>query len=558
MSFNQYRTNPGQAVSNFKGRTDTPKAWPSTLVSAWTNGGLFGGGSLSETWILITSSDPGQWNATGQTRDGLFNNYDGGTQSDGSMMVSAIGGSNNRVISVTDKGIIRDNAFVGPEGASYYFGATYMNGFAYDETSDVVYSPMQAVINSYNQYVKCAGVQVMPGTNVDTTSTTITDLKLTDPGNSTGDNTNVCYITDAANGKFMLVGANRGSYPGVIFGQVVSGSIVWGDFNKASNYPTFYGKEFQCASIGDSGRFYYYGTYRDENYNQKLAVVCSNDTTGGASFGNSFNRGFAYTTNLAFNAINTGTYSGEDQVALGHLAQQTGNYDFGITIFTPNNGNVQSAIYIYNSTVEAYTQPGAQILAKDSAGNFYALMRRKSASSSGYYEMALVKLDSSLTVQWIRIISASLSSTFSGTSGYDFGRACGVTVSNDDNYVTVMGELNFQDSSNAKLFMSRFAADGSGYGALSDSGAAINIGNSPDVGSGGRSDWAATACYIRYYDNGDASNWATVNVATLTGTWSSMSTSQSVASGHTAVTPPAYNHTNQANWYGSYPVESWA
>lgn len=43
MSFNQYRTNPSQAVSNFKGRTDTPKAWPSTAVSAWMNGGLFGG-----------------------------------------------------------------------------------------------------------------------------------------------------------------------------------------------------------------------------------------------------------------------------------------------------------------------------------------------------------------------------------------------------------------------------------------------------------------------------------------------------------------------------------
>ena len=44
MSFNQYRTNPSQAVSSFKGRTDTPKAWPSTAVSTWTNGGLFGGG----------------------------------------------------------------------------------------------------------------------------------------------------------------------------------------------------------------------------------------------------------------------------------------------------------------------------------------------------------------------------------------------------------------------------------------------------------------------------------------------------------------------------------
>jgi len=42
MSFNQYRTNPSQAVSNFKGRSETPKAWPSTAVGNWTNGGLFG------------------------------------------------------------------------------------------------------------------------------------------------------------------------------------------------------------------------------------------------------------------------------------------------------------------------------------------------------------------------------------------------------------------------------------------------------------------------------------------------------------------------------------
>jgi len=47
MSFNQYRTNPSQAVSKFKGRTDTPKAWPSTAVSSWMNGGLFGGGAAA-------------------------------------------------------------------------------------------------------------------------------------------------------------------------------------------------------------------------------------------------------------------------------------------------------------------------------------------------------------------------------------------------------------------------------------------------------------------------------------------------------------------------------
>jgi hypothetical protein len=44
MSFRQDRTNPSSAVSNWKGRTDTPKAWPSTSVSTWLNSGLFGGG----------------------------------------------------------------------------------------------------------------------------------------------------------------------------------------------------------------------------------------------------------------------------------------------------------------------------------------------------------------------------------------------------------------------------------------------------------------------------------------------------------------------------------
>ena len=46
---NQHRTNPSQAVSNFKGRWDTVFAWPSTAVSTWLNGGLFGGAS----WAAI-------------------------------------------------------------------------------------------------------------------------------------------------------------------------------------------------------------------------------------------------------------------------------------------------------------------------------------------------------------------------------------------------------------------------------------------------------------------------------------------------------------------------
>ena len=40
--FRQDRTNPSTAISNWRGRHDTPKGWPSTGVSTWLNGGLFG------------------------------------------------------------------------------------------------------------------------------------------------------------------------------------------------------------------------------------------------------------------------------------------------------------------------------------------------------------------------------------------------------------------------------------------------------------------------------------------------------------------------------------
>ena len=45
MSFRQDRTNPSTAVSNWHGRSETPKGWPSTRVSTWINGGLFGSAS---------------------------------------------------------------------------------------------------------------------------------------------------------------------------------------------------------------------------------------------------------------------------------------------------------------------------------------------------------------------------------------------------------------------------------------------------------------------------------------------------------------------------------
>ena len=42
--FRQDRANPSTAVSNWNGRRDTAKGWPSTAVSSWLNGGLFSAG----------------------------------------------------------------------------------------------------------------------------------------------------------------------------------------------------------------------------------------------------------------------------------------------------------------------------------------------------------------------------------------------------------------------------------------------------------------------------------------------------------------------------------
>ena len=55
MSFRQDRTNPSTAVSNWHGRSETPKGWPSTRVSTWTNGGLFSAGGGTGTFEPIAT-----------------------------------------------------------------------------------------------------------------------------------------------------------------------------------------------------------------------------------------------------------------------------------------------------------------------------------------------------------------------------------------------------------------------------------------------------------------------------------------------------------------------
>ena len=64
MSFRQDRTNPSTAISNWKGRSETPKGWPSTRVSTWMNGALFGG-APKHYWILALHVDSATTQTTG-------------------------------------------------------------------------------------------------------------------------------------------------------------------------------------------------------------------------------------------------------------------------------------------------------------------------------------------------------------------------------------------------------------------------------------------------------------------------------------------------------------
>ena len=54
--FRQDRTNPSTKVSQWRGRSATPKGWPSTRVSTWQNGGLFGAAGAGSAMEPIETS----------------------------------------------------------------------------------------------------------------------------------------------------------------------------------------------------------------------------------------------------------------------------------------------------------------------------------------------------------------------------------------------------------------------------------------------------------------------------------------------------------------------
>jgi len=92
VSFRQDRTNPASAVSNWKGRTSTPKAHPSTAISTWLNSVMFAGASRSSWFAHWQGPSNIHVNGRGLCVDTSDNIYVVGRYSDGTFGIAKIDG----------------------------------------------------------------------------------------------------------------------------------------------------------------------------------------------------------------------------------------------------------------------------------------------------------------------------------------------------------------------------------------------------------------------------------------------------------------------------------
>ena len=117
MSFRQDRTNPSSAVSNWKGRTETPKAWPSTSVSTWLNKGLFGPGATVYRF-MGWGTDSGGTN---------MQTLSAGVDNEGNHYFIGDANSGIFVASFDSEGAPRGSIRYLSNGASYHWGSGFVD-----------------------------------------------------------------------------------------------------------------------------------------------------------------------------------------------------------------------------------------------------------------------------------------------------------------------------------------------------------------------------------------------------------------------------------------------
>mgnify|MGYP003135048236 CR=1 FL=1 len=120
MSFRQDRTNPSTAVSKWKGRSETPKGWPSTRVSTWLNGGLHGAALTYRFLGFGDSNGP----ASGIAQQELVG---AGMDADGNHYFLMDANSNVAFVSFDKDFVSRGSIRYGAFGGSFHFGYGYVD-----------------------------------------------------------------------------------------------------------------------------------------------------------------------------------------------------------------------------------------------------------------------------------------------------------------------------------------------------------------------------------------------------------------------------------------------
>ena len=320
--FRQDRTNPSTAISNWKGRKDTPRAWASTAVSNWLNGALFGGGatggwayffgsgsvsgwgrgdnidkmdSATETRTTLTSViATGRYQATGNGNAGVaaYCNFgDSGSGNLNSTEKISFTADSTSVLTSTNPG---GSYYGGGQGTNQGVKAYYMGGNKYPITATVYDMPFatetwgtlsNALTYSPLTFPSCSdnGVAAYAA------------------GTYTGDKTNVDKMPFATETPASLSDtlSQGDGYSNGGFGQYgVTGSVFINSFS------TMY--EFNISFTTDAVTD---GTW--SLWNRKYASGCSiSDTAGYTSGGTSFGGGaLSWTDTLQKNEFPSMTHS---------------------------------------------------------------------------------------------------------------------------------------------------------------------------------------------------------------------------------------------------------
>ena len=472
MSFNQYRTNPGQAVSSFKGRTDTPKAWPSTAVSTWTNGGLFGGGSLKSFFMEMGAAANAGDYASFQFEHIATNVHDGKTYVAGRWDNYAGAGFNNDYAPVIGQ--------LKTDGSTEFEWLTIC---WYNSTS---FTPQQYGMVSFqagSSDVFFANPYSLAGANSATWS------RFSDAGALL--NTANSQLNTAQNrNRVAIIPAAQSTAPNYVH---VPGCLQWNGFqvhcwsdwtsktaNSSApelNYPranvNSYVSWQQHVESGTNGAHYYEGNQYGSPGN-RIGYVFTLGKTQNITYlwrreqGNNSNVNFKKIVGWSSNGTVTAYGNGDNNMGL-----VLGNYQNKVLKTTSYAGDVAWARKLNGSALTVSTVYGPHM---DVDGNVY-ITGEWQPTGNGVAKAFVTKLDSSGNALWVREVGL----TVSGANKPLQGKSITTSLDGTKVYVTFAASyLEYSGSASTnfpRVLLLCMNADGS------DSGSFL-IDNSSGFGAG--------------------------------------------------------------------------